>query len=138
MKKIIVLCTGNSCRSQMAEGYLKKYLRNKAEIFSAGTKNHHINQKAVEIMMDDGIDISSQTSNNVLEYSNINFDYVITVCDHANETCPTIFAKKAIRIHHNFFDPSSISDKNIIDISFKKCREEIKKFCSIFSKKYFN
>lgn len=138
MKKIIVLCTGNSCRSQMAEGYLKKYLRNKAEIFSAGTKNHHINQKAVEIMMDDGIDISSQTSNNVLEYSNINFDYVITVCDHANETCPTIFAKKAVRIHHNFFDPSSILDKNIIDISFKKCREEIKKFCLNFSEKYFN
>ena len=108
MKKIIVLCTGNSCRSQMAEGYLKKYLRNKAEIFSAGTKNHHINQKAVEIMMDDGIDISSQTSNNVLEYSNINFDYVITVCDHANETCPTIFAKKAVRIHHNFFHKSNI------------------------------
>ena len=89
-------------------------------------------------MMNDGIDISNQTSNNVLEYSNINFDYVITVCDHANETCPTIFAKKAIRIHHNFFDPSSIVDKNIIDISFKKIREEIKKFCLDFSEKYFN
>ena len=138
MKKIIVLCTGNSCRSQMAEGYLKKYLRNKAEIFSAGTKNHHINQKAVEIMMDDGIDISSQTSNNVLEYSNINFDYVITVCDHANETCPNFYSQNAIKLHRNFFDPSHSKSENNWKELFKKCRDEIKLFCIEFSREFFS
>ena len=68
MKNIIVLCTGNSCRSQMAEGYLKKYLHQKANVYSAGVKNHEINPKAVEIMKMDGIDISNHTSNHVLEY----------------------------------------------------------------------
>lgn len=138
MKKIIVLCTGNSCRSQIAEGYLRKYLRDKAEVFSAGVNNHEINQNAINTMKDDGIDISNQTSNNVSEYLDIDFDFIITVCDNANETCPVFLSKKANRIHQNFFDPSRINDKRLIDNYFIKCREEIKKFCFNFSNKIIN
>ena len=137
MKNIIVLCTGNSCRSQMAEGYLKKYLHQKANVYSAGVKNHEINPKAVEIMKMDGIDISNHTSNHVLEYEKIDFDFIITVCDHANETCPSFFSNKAVRIHKNFFDPSKIEDKEKLIYEFEKCRNEIKKFCQEFSLEYF-
>ena len=83
MKKILVLCTGNSCRSQIAHGYLKKFAGDKAEIFSAGVETHGVNPKAIATMQEDGIDISMHTSNNVNEYRDIDFDYVITVCDHA-------------------------------------------------------
>ncbi len=136
MKKILVLCTGNSCRSQIAEGYLKQFLKGKAQVFSAGTNNHEINKYAVEIMKDDGIDISKHTSNNVLEFKNINFDYVITVCNHANETCPIFISKGSTKIHKNFFDPSSVN--NLIDIrkAFEECRDEIKSFCFDFSKTF--
>ncbi len=88
MKKILVLCTGNSCRSQIAEGYLRHFAGNKAEVFSAGVETHGVNPKAVATMAEDGIDISLHTSNNVNEYKDIDFDYVITVCDNAKERCP--------------------------------------------------
>src|SRR5690349_8199961 len=96
MKKILVLCTGNSCRSQMAEGYLRQFAMNKAEIYSAGIETHGVNPRAIATMKEDCIDISKQTSNNVSEYQHINFDYVITVCDNAKESCPFFpgFAKK--------------------------------------------
>ena len=77
MKKILVLCTGNSCRSQIAEGYLKLYLNAKAVVFSAGINNHKINENAIKIMKEDGVDISTHTSNHINEYENINFDYII-------------------------------------------------------------
>ena len=134
MKNILVLCTGNSCRSQIAEGYLKKFLKGRAVIYSAGTDNHQINKKAVNIMKEDGIDISMHTSNNVLQYKDISFDFVITVCDNANETCPTFLSKKAEKLHKNFFDPSSITNPEKIKGAFELCREEIKKFCYDFSK----
>ena len=82
-KRILVLCTGNSCRSQLAEGYLKYFAGDKALVFSAGIETHGVNPRAVAVMKEDGIDISSQTSNNVNEYLDINFDIVITVCDNA-------------------------------------------------------
>src|SRR5690606_34932593 len=94
MKKILVLCTGNSCRSQMAEGYLKHFVDGKAAIYSAGVETHGVNPRAVAIMHEDGIDISNHTSNNVNEYRAIDFDYVITVCDNAKERCP-FFPSKA-------------------------------------------
>ena len=137
MKNVIVLCTGNSCRSQIAEGYLKKILKQKANVFSAGVKNHEINPKAVEIMKKDNIDISNHTSNHILEYEKIDFDYIITVCDHANETCPNFFSEKALKLHQNFFDPSINNNDDNWEESFKKCRNEIKLFCKNFSKKYF-
>ena len=103
MKKILVLCTGNSCRSQIAEGYLRHFAGNKAEVYSAGIETHGVNPKAIATMKEDGIDISQHTSNNIDEYSNIDFDFVITVCDNAKERCP-YFPSKAIKFHQNFPD----------------------------------
>ena len=81
MKKVLVLCTGNSCRSQIAEGYLRHFAGDKAEIFSAGVETHGVNPRAIAIMKEDGIDISKHRSKNIDEYFNIDFDFVITVCD---------------------------------------------------------
>ncbi len=88
MKNILVLCTGNSCRSQIAEGYLRHYAGVNATIYSAGIETHGVNPKAIAVMAADGIDLSAHTSNHVDEYLNISFDCVITVCDNANEACP--------------------------------------------------
>ena len=137
MKRILVLCTGNSCRSQIAEGYLKGFLIGKAEIYSAGVENHTINKNAIKIMKDDGVDISQNESNHISEFEKIDFDFIITVCDHANETCPNFFSNKAVRIHKNFFDPSKIEDEEKLIFGFEKCRNEIKKFCQEFCTTYF-
>jgi arsenate reductase (thioredoxin) len=80
-KKILVLCTGNSCRSQIADGYLRHFADNKADVYSAGVETHGVNPKAIATMQEDGIDISKHTSNNFDEYYDIDFDFVITVCD---------------------------------------------------------
>ena len=137
-KKILVLCTGNSCRSQIAKGYLKFFLKNRANINSAGVDNHEINSFAIKTMKDDGIDISKQVSNNINEFNCVKFDHIITVCDNAQEKCPIFFSENAIRTHHPFFDPSSIKNPKLIDSAFEKCREEIKLFCKEFSEKYFS
>ena len=121
----------------MAEGYLKGFLIGKAEIYSAGVENHTINKNAIKIMKDDGVDISQNESNHISEFEKIDFDFIITVCDHANETCPSYFSKKAVRIHKNFFDPSKIEDKEKLIFGFEKCRNEIKKFCQEFCTTYF-
>ena len=121
----------------MAEGYLKAFLNGKAEVYSAGVKNHSINQNAIKIMKDDGIDISQNESNHVSEFEQIDFDFIITVCDHAHETCPNFFSNKAVRIHKNFFDPSKIEDEEKLIFGFEKCRNEIKKFCQEFCVTYF-
>ncbi|WP_306568419.1 arsenate reductase ArsC [Flavobacterium lindanitolerans] len=105
MKKILVLCTGNSCRSQIAEGYLRYFAGDKAEVYSAGVETHGVNPKAIATMAEDGIDISGHTSNNITEYQGIDFDYVITVCDNAKERCP-FFPSKAQKFHENFTDPA--------------------------------
>ncbi len=128
-KNILVLCTGNSCRSQMAHGYLKLFSKEKATIYSAGIETHGLNKKAVSIMEGDGIDISHHTSNNVTEYSDIEFDIILTVCDHAFENCPFIPSKNAIRLHHNFIDPSKTTGtKNEIENAFLTTRNEIKEY----------
>ncbi len=132
MKKILVLCTGNSCRSQIAEGYLRHFAMGKAEIYSAGIQKHGVNLLAIEIMKDDGIDISNHTSNTVDEYNHLDFDFVITVCDNAKENCP-IFSSKGKLIHSNFPDPAKAkgSDEEI-KTEFRKVRDSIKDYCSIF------
>ena len=132
MKKILVLCTGNSCRSQMAEGYLRYFAGDKAKVFSAGIETHGVNPRAISIMKEDGIDISTHTSNNINEYRNIDFDYVITVCDHARESCP-FFPSRAKQFHHNFTDPAKAkgSDEQITQ-SFRSVRDEIKKYSEEF------
>ena len=134
MKNILVLCTGNSCRSQIAEGYLQHYAKDKAKVYSAGIETHGVNPKAIAVMKEDGIDISHHTSNNVDEYRNINFDFVITVCDNAKEQCP-VFPSTAKQLHHNFADPAKATgtDEEIMD-QFRKVRDEIKGFSEQFVK----
>ncbi|MEJ7823597.1 MAG: arsenate reductase ArsC [Chitinophagaceae bacterium] len=132
MKRILVLCTGNSCRSQIEEGYLKYFAKDKAEVYSAGIETHGVNPKAIAIMKEDGIDISHHTSNNVSVYRNIDFDFVITVCDNAKEQCP-IFPSKAKQFHHNFPDPAKATGtpEEIIQ-NFREVRDQIKKFSNQF------
>ncbi|MEQ8423316.1 MAG: arsenate reductase ArsC [Cyclobacteriaceae bacterium] len=128
MLKILVLCTGNSCRSQMAEGYLKKFSNNQVEVFSAGIETHGLNPRAVTVMKEDGVDISTQTSNHIDEYNSIQFDVILTVCDHAKENCPYI-PGKARRLHQNFPDPAKAvgSESEIMD-SFRQTRDQIKTY----------
>ncbi len=133
MKNVLVLCTGNSCRSQMAHGYLNTLQNGLATIYSAGIETHGLNPGAVAIMGEDGIDITGHTSNHVDEYQGISWDYIITVCDHAKENCPFIPADQAQRIHHNFFDPSKVSgSEDEKHAAFLKARNEIREFCSNF------
>ncbi|MBI3520222.1 MAG: arsenate reductase ArsC [Bacteroidetes bacterium] len=132
MKKILVLCTGNSCRSQMAEGYLRYFAKDKALVYSAGIETHGVNPKAIATMKDDGIDISNHTSNNVNEYSAIDFDYVITVCDNAKENCP-YFPTKAKKYHYNFPDPAKATGtEEDIRKEFERVRDMIRKYCQNF------
>ncbi len=133
MKKILVLCTGNSCRSQMVHGYLENLLKGKVQVFSAGIETHGVNPRAIQIMKEDGIDISHHTSNHVNEYLHIPFDYIITVCDHAKENCPYI-PGNAIRIHHSFSDPAKVSgSEEEIMHAFRTVRNEIRTFCEELS-----
>lgn len=133
-KKILVLCTGNSCRSQIAEGYLRYFAQDRAEIYSAGIETHGLNPKAVATMKEDGIDISGHTSNHIDEYRHLNFDFVITVCDHAKESCP-YFLSNAEIFHHNFPDPAkAVGTGDEIALAFRNVREEIKKYSEHFIK----
>ena len=130
--KILVLCTGNSCRSQIAEGYLRHFANEKAEVYSAGVETHGVNPRAVAIMKEDGIDISNHTSNHIEEYYNIDFDIVITVCDNARERCP-FFPTKAKKFHYNFPDPASATGtEEEIKNQFRKVRQQIKDYCQQF------
>ncbi|MDN4754030.1 arsenate reductase ArsC [Porphyromonadaceae bacterium W3.11] len=136
-KKILILCTGNSCRSQMAEGYLREMVGDKAEVYSAGIEIHGVNPRAVKIMREDGIDLSSHTSNHIDEYTALNFDYVITVCDHAREHCP-YFPTKAKLLHHNFPDPAKATGtEEEMMAQFRHVRELIKNYCQKFVTDYF-
>lgn len=136
MKKILVLCTGNSCRSQIAEGYLRYSANGKAEVYSAGIETHGVNPKAVETMAADGIDISHHTSNNINEYTNIDFDYVITVCDNAKESCP-YFPTKAVKLHYNFPDPAkAVGTEEEVKVHFASVRNMIKTYCENFVNEY--
>jgi len=136
MKKVLVLCTGNSCRSQIAEGYLRHFAGADAEIYSAGIETHGVNPKAIETMAADGIDISNHTSNNIDEYANIDFDYVITVCDNAKENCP-YFSTKAVKLHHNFPDPAKAKGtEEEINQQFENVRNMIKTYCGNFVNDY--
>ena len=134
MQKILVLCTGNSCRSQIAEGYLKHFLNDRALVYSAGIETHGVNPRAIAIMKEDGVDISHHTSNHIDEYSAVPFDYVITVCDHAQEKCP-YFPSSAKKFHQNFPDPAKATgDEETIMHAFRKTRGLIKNYVRDFVK----
>lgn len=131
-KNILVLCTGNSCRSQIAEAYLRHFAKDLAHIYSAGIETHGVNPRAIASMQEDGIDITHHTSNNVNEYTNIVFDFVITVCDNANERCP-YFPSQAQKFHYNFPDPAkALGTEAEITAQFKAVREQIKQYCKAF------
>lgn len=136
-KKILVLCTGNSCRSQMAEAYLRYFAGDKADIYSAGVEAHGVNPKAIITMAEDHIDISKHSSNNIDEYQDIPFDFVITVCDNAKERCP-FFPTKAKRFHHNFPDPAkALGTEEQIREQFRQVRQQIKTYCQEFVRDNF-
>lgn len=130
MKKpnILVLCTGNSCRSQIAEGWLRHFVSDRANVYSAGIETHGVNPRAIQTMKEVGIDISSHTSNHINEYKDIEFDYILTVCDHAKENCP-YFPSNAQRFHQNFPDPAKAkgSEEEILE-EFRKVREMIREY----------
>lgn len=129
---ILVLCTGNSCRSQLLHGYLTQLLGHRAGVYSAGIETHGLNPRAVRVMAEDGIDISHHTSNHVDEYAAVPFAFVITVCDHANEVCP-VFPSSAQKLHHNFPDPAKATGtEEEIMAQFRAVRDQVKAYAEAF------
>jgi arsenate reductase len=126
-KRVLILCTGNSARSQMAEGLLRNMAGNRFEVESAGTKPGHVRPEAVEAMNEIGIDISGHRSKSLEEYLGQNFDYIITVCDKAAENCP-IFPGKAERIHQSFEDPPppGVGNDSYRMAIFRRVRDEVR------------
>jgi len=117
----------------MAHGYLNQFAANQATIYSAGIETHGINPGAAAIMKEDGIDISQHTSNQVDEYADVDFDFIITVCDHAKENCPYIASPNAVRLHHDFLDPSKlVGTDEEKHAAFLKARTEIKDYMNAF------
>jgi arsenate reductase (thioredoxin) len=133
MKKVLILCTGNSCRSQMAEGLLASFSSN-TKVYSAGTKPEKVNPFAIKAMAEIGIDISKNTSNHVDEYIAIDFDYVFTVCDNAKEICP-IYPKAKQMIHKSFMDPANASgtEKEQLKV-YIQVRDQISDYFKAFAK----
>lgn len=129
-QNILFLCTGNSCRSQMAEGWALSLQSDHFNFYSAGTQKHGLNPQAVEVMKEVGIDISDHYSKTIDDLSNVNFDYIFTVCGHANENCPYFSSGKVI--HVGFEDPPTLSKnlENMEDILkiYRRVRDEIKIF----------
>lgn len=135
-ERILILCTGNSCRSQMAEGFLKSFDEN-LEVYSAGTKPaEKVNPFAIKAMKEVGIDISSGRAENVDKYLDQSFDYVITVCDNAKETCPVFLGKVQHRLHIGFDDPADATgtEEEVMPV-YRRVRDEIKKDFYEFYKK---
>lgn len=130
-KKILFLCTGNSCRSQMAEGFARHYHGDKFDIYSAGIEKHGMNARAMKVMKEAGVDISSQYSKTLEDIGPVEFDVVYTVCGHANEHCP-LFPGKAVIKHIGFDDPpklaAGLTDEEEILSHYRRVRDEIKKF----------
>ncbi|MDH3390769.1 MAG: arsenate reductase ArsC [Desulfobulbaceae bacterium] len=129
--KILFLCTGNSCRSQMAEGWARHLKSHVMEVFSAGIEKHGLNPLAVKIMAEAGVDISGHESKLISELAVKDFDYVITVCDHAHDSCP-LFPGRTTVVHQGFDDPPRLAagaatENEALD-SYRRVRDEIKEF----------
>ena len=133
---ILVLCTGNSCRSQMAEGWFRHFLGNGHRVCSAGVSPSSVHPMAIRVMAEAGVDISHQVSTHVNVYLEDEFDHVITVCDHARETCP-IIPGAASTVHHSFSDPATFAgtEEEVLS-AFMAIRDEIMDFCRQFSSEY--
>ena len=131
MLKILFLCTGNSCRSQMAEGWARHLKGDRIEAYSAGIETHGLNPDAVRVMAEAGVDISGHRSKHVSEFRGVEFDYVVTVCDHAHESCP-VFSGKAKAIHVGFDDPPRLAANAKTEeerlAPYRRVRDEIRAF----------
>ena len=133
--KVLFLCTGNSCRSQMAEGLCRHFLGDRVEAWSAGLERHGLNPNAVRVMSEIGIDISGHKSKTVDDLNGVRFDYVVTVCDHAHEACPYFPAKTKL-MHQGFDDPPRLarhaaSEEEALEI-YRRVRDEIRDFILSF------
>jgi len=127
-KRVLILCTGNSARSQMAEGLLRNDAGYRFTVESAGTKPSTVRPEAIAVMKEVGIDISSHRSKSVDEFAGQNFDYVLTVCDNAKESCPVFFGKAA-RLHHSFNDPAAVEGSEEKRLgAFRKVRDELRAY----------
>ena len=126
--KILVLCTGNSCRSQMMHGWLEHFGGSQVQVRSAGIETHGVNPTAIKVMAEADVDISAHTSNHIDEYLGEEFDLILTVCDHARESCP-VFPSSSEQIHHNFSDPAKAegTEEEVL-AAFRSVRDEIKEF----------
>jgi arsenate reductase len=136
MLKVLFLCTGNSCRSQMAEGWARHLKGDRIEAYSAGIETHGLNPDAVRVMAEAGADISGQRSKHVSELHDVEFDYVVTVCDHAHESCP-VFPGKAKVIHVGFDDPPRLAANAKTEeerlAPYRRVRDEIRAFIETHS-----
>jgi len=132
--KILILCTGNSCRSQMAEGYLKSFDTN-MEVYSAGTEpSGQVHPKAIQVMQEEGIDLSNNKPKSIDEFLQQEFDYVITVCSGAKESCPAFIGQVKHRLHIGFDDPAKAEGTEEFILSeFKRIRDEIKRDFTILT-----
>jgi len=133
-KRVLILCTGNSARSQMAEGLLRRIAGDRYEVFSAGVAPSHVRPEAIEVMSEFGIDLSSHRSKSVDEFAGQRFDYVITVCDNAAENCP-VFPGSTKRIHWSFDDPAGVTGSEEDRLAaFRHSRDEIRKRLEQFAR----
>jgi arsenate reductase len=131
-KRVLILCTGNSARSQMAEGLLRHDAGERFDVESAGTKPSKVRPEAIAAMGELGIDISDHRSKSVQEFAGQPFEYVLTVCDHAKESCP-IFPGKTVTIHHNFEDPAALQGSEEERLAaFRRVRDEIREYLKSF------
>ena len=134
-KRVLILCTGNSARSQMAEGLLRHDSGERFTVESAGTKPSTVRPEAIAVMKEVGIDTSSHRSKHVDEFADQNFDYVLTVCDNAKESCP-VFLGKATRLHHSFNDPAAVEGAEEKRLgAFRKVRDELRAYLKRFPQK---
>ena len=131
-QRVLILCTGNSARSQMGEGLLRHDGGDRFEVFSAGTHPTHVRPEALAVMKEIGIDISTQRSKSVDELAAEEFDYILTVCDQARESCP-IYPGHGQRLHHAFADPAAVKGSEEDRLSaFRKIRDEIRSYLQTF------
>ena len=137
MKKVLILCTGNSCRSQMAEGWLRHFAGDMVQVYSAGTHPEGVNPLAIHAMQTAGVDVSHHTSNNIDDYMDINFDFVITVCDNAKERCPYL-PNADRRLHQSFLDPANATGTNSDQLKvYMEVRDQLKEYFKKFTKDNF-
>jgi arsenate reductase (thioredoxin) len=131
-KRVLILCTGNSARSQMAEGLLRSDAGERFTVESAGTKPSTVRPEAIAVMQEVGIDITSHRSKHVDEFAGQNFDYVLTLCDNAKESCPVFFGKTT-RLHHSFNDPAAVEGSEEKRLgAFRKVRDELRAYLKKF------